>query len=79
MSKEELEKKLGEAASFRRLAASAVPARPESAFEYIRAARDTLARVWTDMEGSGEFPQSLVDRIKEIEHDLVAVVGALLR
>jgi hypothetical protein len=29
------------------------------------------------MEGSGEFPQVLVDRIMEIEHALVAVVTAL--
>jgi hypothetical protein len=63
-----------EAASFQRLAASAIRVNPHGAFEYTRAAHGILAEVWTDMEGSGEFPQVLVDRIMEIEHALVAVV-----
>ena len=76
MSLEELEKKITEAALFHRLAASAIRVHPEGAFEYIRAARGILVEVWTDMEGSGEFPQTLVDRIMEIEHGLVVVITA---
>ena len=79
MSIGELEKKIGEAASFHRLAASAVRAHRQAAFEYIRAARDILAYVWIDMEGSGEFPQAIVDRIMETEHQLVEVIRDLLR
>jgi len=79
MSIEDLEKRIGEAVLFHRLAASAVRIRPEAAFEYIRAARDILAQVWLDMEGSAEFSSILVDRIVGIELDLVAVVAALLR
>ena len=74
---EDLDKRIGEAASFQRLAVSAVHDRPLAAFEYIRAARDILALAWTDMEGAGEFPQVLVDRIMEIEHGLVGVLTTL--
>jgi hypothetical protein len=79
MSTGDLEKRIGEAVSFHRLAASAVPTRPEAAFEYIRAARDILALVWLDMEDSGEFPQVLVDRVVEIEFELVEGMAVLLR
>jgi hypothetical protein len=79
MSIGELEKKIGEAASFHRLAASAVRAHPQAAFEYIRAARDILAQMWVDMEGAGKFPQAIVDRVMEIEHGLVEVITDLLR
>jgi len=67
------EKRLAEAASFHRLAVSA-HARPESAYEYVRAARDILAGVWTDMEGSGEFPPAIVNWVMEIDRKLIAAV-----
>ena len=77
MSQVGLEKRISEAESFQRLAASAIRVNPHGAFEYIRAARGILAEVWTDMEGSGEFPHVLVDRIMEIEHGLVVLVTSL--
>jgi hypothetical protein len=67
----DLEKRIAEAASFHRLANSA-HAHPESVYEYTRAARDTLARIWIDMEASGEFSPAIVDRVMEIERKLVA-------
>jgi hypothetical protein len=79
MSIGELEKKIGEAALFHRLAASAIHVHRAAAFEYVRAARDVLAGAWMEMENAGEFPQVLMDRIMEIEHGLVAVVVALMR
>ena len=73
----DLEKRITEAVLFHRLAVLSSHAQPLVAFEYVRAANDILARVWTDMEGSGEFPPVLVSRIEEIEHNLVAVMGSL--
>jgi hypothetical protein len=79
MSIGELEKKIGEAALFHRLAASSIHVHRAASFEYVRAARDVLASAWMEMENAGEFPQVLMDRIMEIEHGLVAVVIALMR
>jgi hypothetical protein len=77
MSSAGLEKRIREAASFQRLASSAIRVYPAGAFEYVRAASSILAEVWADMEIAGEFPQVLVDRIAEIQHELVAVATAL--
>ncbi len=77
MSSVGLEKRMSEAASFQRLAASAIRVSPQGAFEYVRAASGILAEVWAHMEIAGEFSQILVDRIAEIQQGLVAVVTAL--
>jgi len=68
-----LDKRLAEAASFLRLATSE-HAHLDFVYESIRAARDILAEIWIDMEGNGEFPQAIVDRVMEIEENLEAAV-----
>jgi len=74
---QELEHKMDLAALFQCIAADGIAVRSSEGFESIRTARSILDEAWTIMESVGEFPESLVARMMEIDNALAIVERAL--